>query len=42
MTGVPAVVAGTIRRAIAYDRAERQETPTAFAQELREKITNYE
>jgi tRNA A-37 threonylcarbamoyl transferase component Bud32 len=38
MTDLPAAIAGTIRRAIAYDRTQRQETPTIFAQELREKI----
>jgi hypothetical protein len=42
MTGLPAAVAVTIRRALAYDPAQRQETPTTFAQELREKIRQNE
>jgi predicted Ser/Thr protein kinase len=42
MTGLPREVAGAIRRAIAYDRVQRQESPTAFAQELRETITKNE
>ncbi|HET9704374.1 MAG TPA: protein kinase [Vicinamibacterales bacterium] len=42
MAGLPTAVAGAIRRAIAYDRAERQESPSVFAQEVREKITKAE
>ena len=42
MTGLPTAVAGAIRRAIAYDRAERQESATVFAQEIREKIIKSE
>jgi serine/threonine-protein kinase len=42
MAGLPTAVAGAIRRAIAYDRAERQKSPSVFAQEVREKITKAE